>query len=281
MDTNTGGAEQTDKSHKKDMKELESKLEEMKMAMESEKMEAKRLRQEIMSYRTKFESEQKQRFEALQESQDVQVMNRALVKEHQELLSASQTSSRSSEDRDKHVEELTASVRVLKERLLGQNSSQLTDQILGERQRTKKLMASCIFWKTTDLDPQQPSTTASGEFGANRNLEVLFQSVLQEGRLHMMFNRCSSGPLFDKCGGGCRDRDCLYIAILPERTDGKSGDSRHHCVLSDDTIIQLKNSDALIDVIVANIVELRYVQINDEISVFVATAGEIFHPQLV
>ena len=272
--------------NKKDteMKELLLKLEDMKLAMESEQMESKRLRKEVASFRSKYENEQKGKLSALQESQDVQVLNKRLVVEHQELLTASQTSTKSSEDRDRHVEELTASVRnlrahseelIVKKQLLDQTTSQLTDQILNERKRHKRLMNSSIFWKATDVDDDDDKTDIT-----DASLEVLFQSVLQEGIFHLMFYRHTSGELFEQSGGGCHGRDCLYIAVLPRRQDENV--KVRHCVLSNETVLQLANSNVKeSSCIVAKIVELIEVQVNEKITVFVATAGEIFHPKLL
>ncbi len=75
-----------------------------------------------------------------------------------------------------------------------------------------------------------------------------------------------------------KGRDRLYIAVLPRSENQMKRGSVYHCVLSDDIITQLESAQALTDVIIANVVELRPVNFtdNDKVKIFVATAGEIF-----
>ena len=234
---------------------------------------------------------------ALHEARDVQKINLAL-------LSASQ----SSQDKDdqnknrlsKHVEELKGSVLSLKaqheedikmrESLLNQTTLELTEQIIKERKRTEFLLSASVFWRTTD-DAIEKQTNNSGEKEegntsedkfAIESLEYGFLSVIREGRLHLMFQKHTSGEIFRSAGGGLKGRDRLYIAVLPRSENQMKRGSVYHCVLSDDIITQLESAQALTDVIIANVVELRPVNFtdNDKVKIFVATAGEIFHPKL-
>ena len=95
-----------------------------------------------------------------------------------------------------------------------------------------------------------------------------------------MFQQHTKGMLFNKSGGGRNGRKRLYIAILPERENHVNLENVHHCVLSDATVLHLESMGLLTDLIVANVVELRRMQVDDEIVVYVATAGEIFYPKL-
>ena len=302
---------------------LEADLEKFMLERQSEKAESQRLKTEITKYRTLYENEKKKRLTAIQESEDVQVMNRALVKEHKELLTASQTSiTKSTVERDRQVEELTASMITLQVRdsLLSKTATELTEQILMERKKTKNLMSSAVFWKSTEMaevaevveeeemgrDGGNGGSGAAGGGGSGGKveggkvdmiahlkrrqdvtkrkaligLENLFRNVLEKGTLHLMFQQHTKGMLFNKSGGGRNGRKRLYIAILPERENHVNLENVHHCVLSDATVLHLESMGLLTDLIVANVVELRRMQVDDEIVVYVATAGEIFYPKL-
>ena len=105
------------------------------------------------------------------------------------------------------------------------------------------------------------------------------------GRLHLMFRKVTSGALFESAGGGVDGRDRLYVAVLPRRFDqGRKNETRgeeaHHCVLSEDTVVQLESAQPLTNVIVANIVELKKMVVKEKIHVISAVAGEIFYPKL-
>ena len=293
------------------------------LEQQSEKAESQRLKTEITKYRTLYENEKKKRLTAIQESEDVQVMNHALVKHHKDLLTASQTSiAKSTVERDRQVEELTASMITLQVRdsLLSKTATELTEQILMERKKTKNLMSSAVFWKSTEMaevaevaevvaEEVMGGDGGSGAAGGGGSggkveggkvdmiahlkrrqdvtkrkaligLENLFRNVLEKGTLHLMFQQHTKGILFNKSGGGKNGRERLYIAILPERENHVNLENVHHCVLSDATVLQLESMGLLTDLIVANVVELRRMQVDDEIVVYVATAGEIFHPKL-
>jgi hypothetical protein len=169
--------------------------------------------------------------------------------------------------------------------LMSQTQQELTDQIMKERKRTQLLLASATFWRTTD------ESSANIELG-NMNLQPVasdlefgFLSVLREGRLHLMFRKVTSGALFESAGGGVNGRDRLYVAVLPRRFDqGRKNETRgeeaHHCVLSEDTVVQLESAQPLTNVIVANVVELKRMVVNENIHVISAVAGEIFYPKL-
>ena len=100
-----------------------------------------------------------------------------------------------------------------------------------------------------------------------------------------MFRKVTSGALFESAGGGVDGRDRLYVAVLPRRFDqGRKNETRgeeaHHCVLSEDTVVQLESAQPLTNVIVANVVELKRMVVNENIHVISAVAGEIFYPKL-
>jgi hypothetical protein len=282
---------------KDEVDELKLKLETSEQTLKTERAESIRLRNEIIKYKALYENECMKAKNALHEARDVQKINLAL-------LSASQ----SSQDKDdqnknrlsKHVEELKGSVLSLKaqheedikmrESLLNQTTLELTEQIIKERKRTEFLLSASVFWRTTD-DAIEKQTNNSGEKEegntsedkfAIESLEYGFLSVIREGRLHLMFQKHTSGEIFRSAGGGLKGRDRLYIAVLPRSENQMKRGSVYHCVLSDDIITQLESAQALTDVIIANVVELRPVNFtdNDKVKIFVATAGEIFHPKL-
>ena len=283
---------------------MQTELELSTTTLVAEQAESVRLRNEMVKYKQMYQDECMKRSNALQESRDVQALNVTLVKEHKEMLTLSQTSSNKSSDdqdkHDKHVQELEGSVRSLKaqhsdalhirELLLNQTQQELTDQIMKERKRTKLLFSASVFWRTTDdmlynggteeTAAKSTATTSVVPSNITDSLELTFLSVLREGQLHLMFVRHTSGALFTSAGGGLKGRDRLYIAALPRR-DQTTGEGVHQCVLSDESVGHIESAQVtLTNVIVANVVELRGIDVGEGIQVFVATAGEIFHPKL-